>query len=69
MVGVVNAGDRLEFVILPDILVMFVALDILLAFRNIVLPWIVGVIVRIRVEAIEVGPEKEVVVRERCFGL
>ena len=64
-----NIGGRLEFIILPGEFVIFVAFAILLAFRYIDRFWVVGLVVRIREDAIEFGPEKEGVVRKRCFGL
>ena len=48
---------------------IFVAFAILLAFRYIDRFWVVGLVVRIREDAMEFGPEKEGVVRKRCFGL
>ena len=39
------------------------------AFRYIVRFWVVEFVVRIREDAMELGPEKDGVVRERCFGL
>ena len=64
-----SVAKWIEFVFLLlglDAFVIFVAVAIPLAFRYIVRFWVVEFVVRIREDAMELGPEKDGVVRERC---
>ena len=48
---------------------IFVAFVILFTFRNIALFCAVALVVRARIDVMELEPEKDGDIRERCFGL